>query len=784
MQDFQPRVGQMEQRLFLEPGMLLDRGYKIIRVVGAGGFGVTYEAEDVNLCTKVAIKEYFPHDMAMRRENATVQPISERHLRDFNWGRSRFLEEARALAQFKHPSIVEVYRYFEANDTVYMTMKFESGQSMESWLRTLGRPPTQSELDRIVLPLVDALEVMHDNGLLHRDVAPDNIIVRENGTPVLLDFGSARRTLAAKTHALTGMFKQGYSPQEQYATDGKFQGPWSDLYAMGATLYRAVTGAPPEEATSRVLHDSLVSAVSAAQGDYRSSFLDAIDKCLKMYPSDRPQSAREFRALLAGQQPLGHTKPVPTQLVSSHAEAGKRTVLIQSGAPTPSNRRPLYWATAASLGLCLAVAVIYAAGKPKANPTSVIEPVARAVLPAPENPHIASCLQSRLPGTGAKDAPSAGEVVATCSRALDASPDHPVLKRNLAIALLSIDQNSQRATTLLRNAVEQNDPEAIAELGYLYEKGLGLEQDFLHARSLYVRAASAGSAAAQNRLGVMYELGRGVERDYATAHRWYETAVVGGSAQAMTNLGTIYENGLGVPVDFSKARTWYERGAAAGDPSSSNYIGILFETGRGVSQDLGQARLWYERAAAQGEAAAMRNLGQFFENGRGVNRDLTKARSWYEKSAAAGEAAAMSNLGLLYEGGRGVARDYAKAREWYESGVAGGEKSSMTNLGRFYEQGLGTARDMSKALALYEKAAALGDAPAMYNLGVLYENGRGIPRNLSESRRWYEKAAEAGDVDAMRNLASIYQHGRGVAPNSELSRNWSAKAARAAAAAQ
>ncbi len=242
----------MDQRLYLTPGTVLD-SYRIERVIGAGGFGVTYEASDLGLGATIAIKEYFPTDLASRETDASVHPISSRHVQDFDWGRRRFLDEARGLAMFKHPNIVEVYRYFEANDTAYMVMRFEQGQSMEHWLRGLQRLPTQEELDRITLPMLDALETMHAANLLHRDVAPDNIIVRTNGAPVLLDFGAARQTMSAQTHALTGIFKQGYSPQEQYATDGKFQGPWSDLYALGATLFRAVTGTPPDEATSRGL---------------------------------------------------------------------------------------------------------------------------------------------------------------------------------------------------------------------------------------------------------------------------------------------------------------------------------------------------------------------------------------------------------------------------------------------------------------------------------------------------------------------------------------------------
>src|SRR5436189_3491766 len=166
-------------------------------------------------------------------------------------------------------------------------MRFGQGRSFEDWLRSLGRSPTQEELDSIVAPLLDALEMMHAENFLHRDIAPDNIIVRTDGTPVLLDFGSARRAIAERSRALTGIVKAGYSPHEQYSADGRLQGPWSDIYALGGTLYRAVAGRPPEEAALRVDEDHMPPAAELGRGQYRPGFLAAIDACLKVRPSQR-----------------------------------------------------------------------------------------------------------------------------------------------------------------------------------------------------------------------------------------------------------------------------------------------------------------------------------------------------------------------------------------------------------------------------------------------------------------------------------------------------------------
>jgi tetratricopeptide (TPR) repeat protein/tRNA A-37 threonylcarbamoyl transferase component Bud32 len=300
----------LDGRLGLPADTVLDDAYRILRQIGSGGFGITYAAEDTRLGRTAAIKEYYPEEFGDRDPTMRVRPKSERHKSTFDWGLTSFIQEARTLARFQHPSVVRVSRVFEAHSTAYMVMDFEQGQNFETWLRSLGRLPTQEELDRIVAPLLDALEIMHGEDFLHRDIAPDNIIIRTDGSPVLLDFGAARRAVAERSRVLTGIVKAGYSPHEQYATDNRMQGPWSDLYALGATLYRAVTGKPPEEAAVRMVDDRVAPTGRATTGDYRPGFLAGIDACLRVRPADRPQSVAETRELL-------FDVPKPTALATS-----------------------------------------------------------------------------------------------------------------------------------------------------------------------------------------------------------------------------------------------------------------------------------------------------------------------------------------------------------------------------------------------------------------------------------------------------------------------------------
>ncbi len=288
----------MDYREVLPRDTFLDGKYRIERVLGAGGFGITYEAVDIGLDMPVAIKEYYPTEFALRDQTQTVRPRSEKHKQVFDHLKTSFLREAQTLAQFDDPAIVRVISVFSSHGTAYMVMRYEVGPNLKAWLAQLGRPPTQGELDRILVNLLRALEVMHGRDFLHRDIATDNIILRSDGDPVLLDFGSSRRVVAETTGTLTGVVKQGFSPPEQYSVDSKGQGPWTDIYALAATLYRCVTGKMPPEGTTRMLEDDYVPARDAAQSSYRSTFLDAIDWALNVYPKDRPQNVGDWRAAL------------------------------------------------------------------------------------------------------------------------------------------------------------------------------------------------------------------------------------------------------------------------------------------------------------------------------------------------------------------------------------------------------------------------------------------------------------------------------------------------------
>jgi serine/threonine protein kinase/HAMP domain-containing protein len=294
--------------------------YRLDGVLGQGGFGIAYAATDVNLNAKVVVKEYLPEDFAYRASDNTVCPRGTGALNYYQAGLDSFLVEARTLATFRHRHIVRVARFFEAHGTAYMVLEYERGESLKTWSGKHANVP-ERELVALFAPLLDGLAVVHRAGFLHRDIKPDNIYVRdEDGSLVLLDFGAARQTAAQQVDAGI-VVTPGYGPIEQYG-GGEQQGPWTDIYAFGATLFWLLAGKKPPDAMTRFAAygtggqgDPLPSIETLCKGRYSDEFLRAIDWALKLHPKDRPQDVAAFR----------------TALFASHAGALGLQAALQAG---------------------------------------------------------------------------------------------------------------------------------------------------------------------------------------------------------------------------------------------------------------------------------------------------------------------------------------------------------------------------------------------------------------------------------------------------------------------
>ncbi len=277
--------------------------YTIKSVLGQGGFGVTYLANDNNLDREIAIKEFMPRDIAVRDNDYTVRPLNEELNDQLAWGMERFIREARTLSKFNHNNIVRVHSVFEDNNTAYMVMSYEHGISFQQKLLEDGQP-SEEELKDMLIGLLDGMEVLHEAGFIHRDIKPGNIFIREDGTAILLDFGSARQAIGEETMTLTKVVTPGYAPFEQYYGQSAMQGPWTDIYALGATCFRAITGEAPMDATFRNRHTGedaikeIWDELDKHSKKYSTFLLRAIEHSLRSKYQERPQSVQEWRAML------------------------------------------------------------------------------------------------------------------------------------------------------------------------------------------------------------------------------------------------------------------------------------------------------------------------------------------------------------------------------------------------------------------------------------------------------------------------------------------------------
>ena len=344
--------------------------YVIEKRLGGGGWSVVYLAQDTKLQRRVALKEFVPTTLAQRAPDGTVTPRLPRFAELYANGLRSFMNEARLLGGFDHPSLVKVFRFWPENNTAYMVMPYYEGITLKRWLVDLGAPPSERWLRRLAGSLMEALSVMHAQNCYHRDVAPDNILMlydrkavqasgdggsylEQRPKPVLLDFGAARRVIGDATQTLTAILKSGYSPVEQYEGEiSSRQGAWTDVYALCAVLYTAAIGHPPPPSVGRVVKDGLLPARVAGRGRYSEPFLAAIDAGLRVRPEQRPQSMAELRDLLNLPEAIVAAMPAAAAAAAAHAV---EQPLTARGVPRRATRGRPAWLMPAAVAVVLVV---------------------------------------------------------------------------------------------------------------------------------------------------------------------------------------------------------------------------------------------------------------------------------------------------------------------------------------------------------------------------------------------------------------------------------------------
>lgn len=326
-----PSNRSMSNTRCLKPGVILKERYKIEEVIGAGGFGITYRAWDPLLQSYVAIKEYYPSGIATRSADSSkvCVPVGQEQ-REYHRGRIRFLKEAQDVARFQsEPNIVSIYDYLEENDTAYMVMEYLHGCTLKQYIREHGGRLDTDHILHICLSVLDELAVVHKAGMIHRDISPENIFICEDLTVKLIDFGAAKQVYLDGEQTMSVVLKPGYAPPEQYAKKDK-QGPWTDIYALGATLYFAATGEKPEKSFGRVLEDT-IKPVCEVNPEIPRAMSQVIMRAMSVKIEDRYQTVEAMReALLAGEGQNAQMEPyvIPASRISKRDLPKKRGFLI------------------------------------------------------------------------------------------------------------------------------------------------------------------------------------------------------------------------------------------------------------------------------------------------------------------------------------------------------------------------------------------------------------------------------------------------------------------------
>ena len=376
----------------LPPGHRFNE-FEIKDVIGGGGFGIVYRAWDHLLERTIAIKEYMPASLAVRNEDLSLGLRSERFNKLFNAGLNSFMQEARLLARFNHPGLLHVLRFWEENGTAYMGTLWYSGMSLKAWQQQHRDTINEAWIRQLLPPLFGAIGTIHQAGYLHRDIALDNIQLQDNQLPVLLDFGSARKEIGNLSDETEIMLKPGYAPIEQYSEESDSdQGPWTDIYALGAVLHTLIVGSPPPASVVRCIEDHYQPLAQRQPEGYSLSLLHAVDRALMMKPAERPQSVDELATLIslpvsdvqalvsavspAQEKVEPERVPEPVVLAVNHGAASAEP--LTSRAPRRLSL-PLILLSGGALLAVITIAVLVNSGEDQPSPSATVS----APKPAP-----------------------------------------------------------------------------------------------------------------------------------------------------------------------------------------------------------------------------------------------------------------------------------------------------------------------------------------------------------------------------------------------------------------
>ena len=628
--------------------------YTLERVLGQGGFGITYLAKDNNLEQSVALKEFFPSDIAMRSDDQTVQPKTPSDAEQYRAWLERFLTEARTLARFDHPNIVRGYSVFEANNTAYLVMRYEQGEPLDQILKRRTHLP-EEELLGIVLPILDGLSKVHDLGFVHRDCQPSNIYIRNDGSPVLLDFGSAREAVG-RARTMTILVAPGYAPFEQYYSNSAEQGPWTDIYGLGATLYRAVASVAPLDAIERSrgmlgsTRDLLVPARVVGQGRYSDSFLAAIDHALEFRERDRPQNVKEWTSELRGARTNGGAETASAAQPSESSVIEKPDpepgAAVASLSGEPDLRPPglwswpaLRWSVIASIfaaGIALGMLLLRGLQEDTVVADAASVPVLQTTItaepePVVESPSMPVALAATTPGDEKLGELENAGVAVVEEFGADAAPDAP-----------GVVEEENVITPEPEKTVAEEPPTAEMAAAIQAElRDLQAQVDEEAARKAALQDQISDLVAKRNaekqQIDLMERRSKANETkrpevadDEPLAEKLLTQAAVL-AADPAEPVSNSLEQGLEALAagNYKAALALLRPLAAVGDGVAQFNVATLYREGRGVLANNAVALDWMRKSAWQGQTDAQVALARMYVDGIDGIRDPFLAYTWF-----------------------------------------------------------------------------------------------------------------------------------------------------------